>query len=758
MKRVLPILMCICMIFSSCSVTKYVPDNEYLLNKVKISADNKKVNETDMTTYLRQTPNPKLFDFINFNLALYSLSGRDTSLWINRFLRKIGDEPVIYDSILTKVSANELRKQLNNKGYYNASVTTDVKLRKKKASVHYDLHCGEPYRIRKIDYLIRNKEIKSLILSDSANFTIHEGDIFDIDKLESERERIASHLRNNGYFYFDKEYIGVVADSSLGTHQVDFGLTVRPMRRVVSKNTFESVPHETYRVRDIRYYSVNRTVDLLVDSIVNSLESTSYKDYKIYSSVNFVRPSVLYKNTFIEKDSLYNESTVAQTYAKLTSLKIFKYQNISFTPVPDSLTNDSVHWLDCNIVITPTKAQSFSVEVEGTNNEGDFGIAGKLSYIHGNIFHGGEIFKFGIRGANESILMSRSIWDISTQASLNFPNLWFPNFKKNYKRTNPANTELYVNFSYQIRQEYIRTIAGAGMRYRWQSENKINHQVDLLDFNYVYLPYIQESFADTIKNSLLKYSYEDHMILRTGYGISYTNQHLRNTHSTYTLRGNFEIGGNLLYGICVAANAPKDELGSYVLGNIPFSQYAKVNGDFTYNQYVDEKNSMVYHLALGVGVPYLNSKLLPFEKRYYGGGANHVRGWSARTLGPGGYDPGSKTDYMKQSGDINLCMNLEYRTHLVWKLELAAFIDAGNIWTLADEGQGNGQFKWDTFYKQIALGYGIGLRLNFDYFVVRLDWGLKAFDPKQEPAQQWRFTNTWGLADMALHFAVGYPF
>ena len=168
---------------------------------------------------------------------------------------------------------------------------------------------------------------------------------------------------------------------------------------------------------------------------------------------------------------------------------------------------------------------------------------------------------------------------------------------------------------------------------------------------------------------------------------------------------------------------------------------------------------MGYHVGLGVGVPYLNSTILPFEKRYYGGGANSVRGWSARSLGPGSYNAGTNIDYMKQSGDIKLDLNLEYRTKLVWLLELAAFIDAGNIWTLKDEGQVGGQFKFDTFYKQIALGYGIGIRLNFDYFVIRLDWGLKAYDPSRADGERWRFVPGWDiLKDTALHFAVGYPF
>ena len=500
----------------------------------------------------------------------------------------------------------------------------------------------------------------------------------------------------------------------------------------------------------------------------------------IYCNDNFVRPSALYNCTGIESKQLYKDKNTEQTYARLSGMHIFKYLNISYKDTQDSIVvipktdiQDSLMYgiennilydtlrykqVDCNITVTPDKLQSFSFELEGTNNEGDFGIAGKFGYNHNNIFRGGETFKFQIRGANESLIGTRSIWDISTEAGLQFPTFLFPFVKKEFIWENTATTDVYVNFSYQIRSEYSRIIAGAGMRYNWQTPKKVHHSLNLVDFNYVYLPFISDSFRETIGTSLLKYSYEDHMIMSSSYGISYSGQ-TGKSKDTYNIRASAEIGGNLLYGICVAAGAKQDENGSYLLGNIPFSQYAKVDASFSYNQIVDEKNSIVYHAGFGIGVPYLNSSILPFEKRYYGGGANSVRGWSARSLGPGSYNAGTDIDYMKQSGDINLNLNVEYRTKLVWLLELAAFIDAGNIWTLADEGQAGGQFKWDQFYKQIALGYGIGLRLNFDFFVVRLDWGLKAYDPGAAPGENWRFTPSWNiLKDTALHFAVGYPF
>lgn len=780
-KYILLIVAIFSLLLSSCNVTKYVPDGQYLLDEVKITTKDKDLKDTDFSIYLRQQPNLKLFNFIPFNLGLYSISSPDTTLWINRFLQKIGDAPVIYDSTLVKSSAMELKKAMNNKGYLHAEVQHNTTFKKKKAKVTYNIISNQPYRINDIKYRIRNEEIENIILKDTINSLIKRGNLFDIDILEKERKRVSDLLRTEGYFYFDKEYIGFAADTTVGGKQVNLSMIVRPMRQLVGKNTFVNIEHEKYNVKNVNFYLTEDISSLSNDSILNSLSYEKYKNLNIYSNNDFVRKNTLHNFTSINNNSLYNQKTVDQTYAKLAGLKIFKYLNISFQEIDDSLriienavqqdsllygietssTNDTIRvkQLDCNIILTPDKLQSFSFELEGTNNEGDLGIAGKLQYGHNNIFKGGEQFKFLIRGANESIIGNRSIWEIGTEASIGFPSILFPFINKKFLQNNTSNSEVYVNYSYQIRDEYSRMIAGLGMRYNWLTKDKINHSVTLIDLNYVYLPFISDNFKETINNSLLKYSYEDHFIMSAGYGISFTNKKSESNTNFYSVRTSAEIAGNLLYGISHGINSNKDENGSYLLGNIPFAQYAKADFDFSFTHIVDKKNSMVYHVGLGVGVPYLNSTILPFEKRYYGGGANSVRGWSARSLGPGSYNAGTTIDYMKQSGDIKLDLNLEYRTKLVWLLELAAFIDAGNIWTLKDEGQVGGQFKFDKFYEQIALGYGIGIRLNFDYFVIRLDWGLKAFDPSRGDGERWRFVPGWNiLKDTALHFAVGYPF
>ena len=426
------ILCCLLLLLCGCKVTKYVPDGSYLLDKVKITTDNKALNDTDFSIYLRQRPNPKLFNFINFNLGLYSLSSPDTTLWINRFLQKIGDAPIIYDSIATQASANELQKVMRNKGYANATVTTDVKFKKKKAEVRYQITSNQPYRIKTFKYRIKNHAVDSIIRNDSVNSLIKAGELFNIDVLEQERVRLNKLLRNHGYINFDKEYIGFVADTTAGNRSVHVTMTVRPMRKIVGKKQIIQIEHEPYHINQVNYFVVNNVNDVTNDSTRKQLTSTQYKGLNIHSNNNFVRPSALYNCTGIESDRLYQDKNTEQTYARLSGLHIFKYLNINYKDAPDSIVivpkanvEDSLMYgvennilydtlrykqVDCNIVVTPDKLQSFSFELEGTNNEGDFGIAGKFGYNHNNIFRGGETFKFQIRGANESLIGTRSIW------------------------------------------------------------------------------------------------------------------------------------------------------------------------------------------------------------------------------------------------------------------------------------------------------------------------------------------------------------
>jgi hypothetical protein len=325
-----------------------------------------------------------------------------------------------------------------------------------------------------------------------------------------------------------------------------------------------------------------------------------------------------------------------------------------------------------------------------------------------------------------------------------------------------ASTEFALSYNHQTRPEYDRTLLSGGLRYVWQGRERSadRHQLDLLDIDYVYLPRIDSEFMKRLPSNARFFGYTNQFIVGTGYLYSRTTfDPMQKQRNAYSLRFSIESAGNALYGLNKLLDTHKDEQGLYQLFNTYFAQFVKGDVDYAKTIVLDKQNSIAWRVGGGIGIPYGNSQMLPFEKRYYSGGANSVRAWSVRELGPGGYQPNDTTTFFNQSGDLKLDFNIEYRTRFFWKLEAAAFVDAGNIWTIKDyAGQEGGMFKLDSFYKQIALGYGLGLRLDMDFFLIRFDCGWKAYDPARNGKDKWtvfhpNFTNNW-----AWHFAVGYPF
>ena len=316
-------------------------------------------------------------------------------------------------------------------------------------------------------------------------------------------------------------------------------------------------------------------------------------------------------------------------------------------------------------------------------------------------------------------LINNKYAEYNGEVGIAFPKFIFPFLKKSFRQKIRANTEFSTSFTYQERPEYTRVIAGAGWKYKWTERGSmIGHTFDLLDINYVYLPKMKDEFISEIApdNPLLRYSYEDHFIMKMGYTFYYTNKKSQVAPigkfvyqpDIYTFRAGIETAGNLLYAGSSLSKQKRDpDSQAYKVFGIQYSQYVKLNLDYTYNHSFDRRNALVLHIGAGAAVPYGNSTILPFEKRFYSGGANSVRGWSVRTLGPGRFNgDNSVSSFMEQCGDIRLDLNMEYRAKLFWVFEMAAFIDAGNIWTIRSyENQPGGVFKFDSFYKEIAADF-----------------------------------------------------
>ena len=724
------------LLLASCSETKYVAEGELLLDKVKVKSDVKEraINTTELKSYVRQRGNSRWFSLIKVPLYTYSLSGRDTSRWVNRTLRSIGEPPQIYDSLLTTQSAIRLRDNLQNMGYLRASVDVAQKVKGKKVVTTYHLHPGKRYTIRHMSYDIQDTAIARLLnTADTTTWGLHSGMSFDAENLDNERKRIVNELTQNGYYRFNKDFISYMADSIEGTQLIDLTLVLHRFRNAQVKDA----PHERYTIGDITYSSGN-----LEDSTIH------------------LRPKVLRNNTFLEENEYYSSRELQKTYNHFGRLGAVRYTNISFKEHPQEPV------LDCNIAISTNKPSTISFQPEGTNTAGDFGAAASLTYQNRNLFRGSELLTIELRGAYEAIeglegYAQQNFVEYSLETKLNFPRFIAPFLSRSFRRRTTATSEVSLLYDLQNRPEFRRRVFSVAWRYKWNDpRHHDRYQIDLLDLNYISMPWISETFYNeylidtSSRNAILRYNYENLFIMKFGVGYTYNNGRV-------AIKAKAETAGNLLNAAARVLRFHRNDEGQYTFMDLAFAQYAKGDVDFTRNFRLDYNNELVFHVGLGIAYPYGNSTILPFEKRYFSGGANSVRGWSVRSLGPGKFvGTDGRIDFINQTGDMKLDLNVEYRAKLFWKFGGALFIDAGNIWTLRDyPEQPGGVFKFSEFWKQLAVSYGLGLRLNFDYFIVRFDMGMKAVNPAYESRKEHLPLLYPKLSrDFAFHFAVGLPF
>lgn len=749
-------------VLSSCSLTKYVPQGRYLVKKVEVSVDDKNVKPSEVKPYIKQNVNHKTFGFIPMQLGLYSLSGTDSTKWHNRFLKKSGTAPVIYDETLTVRSENEIRKMLSNKGFLNADVEAEVVYKKKNAYVKYNVTCADPLIVEELRFNNTSDTLGQILENEFSSTILKEGMLLDRAQLDKERIRLTNRARNLGFYEFNKEYINYTADTMSMSKLVGLTLNVLPRKGRDS----DDIAHKRYRIGRVMmitdYDPLNPQSELFMKK-----DTVVYDNYHIvYGPDRFITPSTLARNCFIIPGDIYSDRMVDMTYTSFSRLQNLKYVNVKFEPSP---VDEGL--LDCYILLTKGKNQTLRAELEGTNSAGNFGFATSVTYQHRNIFHGAEVLTVKVHGGYEYLtgklkdLIKNNYMEYGAEVGLTFPQFMFPFLSRDFKKTIRANTEIKLSYDFQQRPEYQRVIAGAGFRYNWATRhNRFRHSLDFIDVNYVYLPYKSDAFIESIinQNPISYSSYNDHLISRTGYSFFRSNQSLNSLNrDIYSFRIATEFAGNVLYGASALLKKKKDD-DPYTIAGLRFEQYWKLDFDYVYTKKLNSKNALAFHIASGIGVPYLNSAVMPFEKRYYSGGANSVRGWSVRTLGPGRFNSTiGSLDYFNQCGDIRLDSSIEYRSKLFWKLEMAAFIDAGNVWTIKDyENQSGGAFDMESFYKEIALAYGLGIRFDFNFFVLRFDLGMKAYDPSLLDYDPWVLKRPFEDKgrNMTFHFAVGYPF
>lgn len=711
----------------SCSTTRVLQDDQFRLTKNKIKIENdRKFNPNLLQPYLKQKPNSYFIFGWNPFLNVYNWQNGKGKGW-DRLVKKIGVAPVIYDAEQVENSILNLENHLNYLGYYDSHVESNILVKRRKVNVTYNVTLGKRYPIKEITYTLPQRgEFTTDFLKDTASMSVKVGDYLSESALEAETERSSVEMRNRGFYNFNKNYYFFEADTLTCPDSAILHLTINEYTR--NESPKEAEPIRRFFFRDV---------------------SISYP-----KTVNIKEKVLRNLNTIVPGDP-YSSTLVNTTYNRLSALRIFSSVNIGMTQVDTNL-------VDCSISLSQSKVQGFKVNLEGsTNSSGLFGVSPQLSYYHKNIFRGGEWLNLSFMGNfqfkfNDDIRSN----EFGVGAGLSFPR-FFPLPYKYFKGSVPR-TDINISYNYQDRPEYTRNIISTSYGYTGSLKGKFFYQAYPIQMNIVHLVNLDPNFYNTLANDpFLRNAYQDHFDLGSGLSLYYTtNAESVPKESFFYSRMQFDIAGNLLSAFNPLMK--QDANGARVIWNTPYSQY--VRGELTLGRtwIFGRKGgqAIATRLLAGAGYAYGNSSALPFEKHFYGGGSNSLRGWQARTVGPGLSPRDTSFVIPNQTGDMKLEANIEYRFNMFWKVAGAVFVDAGNIWTLKDDGTENGRksmLTGGTFGKSIAANWGVGLRLDFSFLILRLDLGLKLHDPARE--QRWVGPDQWFKRDgYALHFGVGYPF
>lgn len=761
-------------VLTSCSTTKRLNENQYLLvkNEVTVLNPSKDFNGADLSSLILQKPNSRFLGIIPFNL------------WINSLFKKMGAKPVALDQSLIDESKEQMLQYLDNSGFYDSKIEHEINFKKKKArKVKYLVTLSDPYTIRNYTLNIQDSAINRLVSENHEKSMVSEGKIFNTFTLDTERTRITQLLTSQGYFGFTKDYIFFKADSSLGTREVDLALNIKGFV-AVDPRTGNPEPPSDHKVYYIRNITVNPDFRAFVEDTIlfhsrkvetNTKNPDTTDTFEVvYHPPLKIKPKLVARSLFLEPEKKYNATDANQSYKKLNSHRIFKYVEIKFTEAePDTADGQDKNYLDCNINMTRNPVHSYSIEAQGTNSGGDLGLGGYLVYQNKNLFRGGEVFYVRLKGAVEAQRNSVSTessqnnrnffntFEAGIEASLYIPKFLAPISEELFSKYFRPKTSINIGYNMQDRIEYDRIITNVTFGYEWSESRYKAHVLYPADINLIKVNTTPE-FDEELEQESERFrnQYTDHLILGLRYSYIYNNQEINKIRNFMYFRANFETAGNLLnFAVNLSGQTENDE-GFQTLFGIRYSQYFKTNFDYRYYVVLDKKHSIAMRGFAGVAIPYGNSIDIPFEKGYFGGGANGLRAWPLRYLGPGSYTlPPERGSDIERVGDIMLEINLEYRFPIYKFFTGGLFYDMGNIWLISEnETFPGGKFEFNNFLSELAMDIGVGIRLDFSYFIFRIDFAQKMMDPSLEKGHRWVIGKQSNWFSPVVNLGIGYPF
>lgn len=785
---------------TSCNPAKLVKKGDYLLIKNNVNIiygnenkeDKKAVksifDKESFSKIIKQKPNHKILGVFRFHLAIHNnidtvklredvekkhakflaknekreAKGKKPKKykkpWRQWFAEDVGEAPVVYDTNMVSRTVEEFNFFLYNRGFFNPEISYYAKQdsSNQKLKVYYDVKPGIPHRINQIEFNIPNSDVHHIIdqeiVKNDSVFTI--GDRLDLDRLKVYQADLSNLLRSHGYYLFSRSLIYFKVDTNFNDHTASLFMFINENR--LKNDNRDSLDIDVFK----KFYVKNIYINTSYPPLELKNEETIPYDTLKYKGINILyqyklrfNPRALKQRLMFSKDSLYSFAESDLTYRKLYSLGVFDIVNVHYEYNKSSDIRDGNLPLDAVVNLKPSRNQGISLEGNTTNNGGNLGISGSLVYTHRNIFRGAEHLVLSLSGGLESQnvigqseeqLFGLNTFEFSPGVELIFPKFIIPRSKKRFLNVKDPKTFIKFDLNYQERPDYNGTILAGNFGYRWSSGKILGHRLNLLQVNQVNIDKSPafEDYLESLNNAVISAIYDDQFIISTKYVLTLNNQLKKNQRNVVFTQFIFQQAGNIAYLVGKATDAPTDSSGQYLIGGVPFAQFFKAEIDFRNFYYFNSKNTVAYRIDVGTAVPYGNLKVIPFNESFFVGGSNSNRGWRARTLGPGSFFDSTGVESYDKVADIKLDLSLEYRFNLVGFFDLAFFADAGNIWFLPTEGfpkDSPAIFDVNRFLSEIAVSAGVGLRLNFSFFLLRFDFGLQLKDPSIVPGERWLF-------------------
>lgn len=761
MNKLFPIIVLFFVLTSSCSVTKRLPSGSYLLSGNELSVSypdtlgrRERISKDKIKEYIpvNQTPNTRVLGY-NLSLRIYQAANPESDSWGNRVLRKLGKPPVLFDSLSNKSAANNLRLYMESEGFYGTQVLDSVIYKGKRAYAHYDIIAPAPCVIESYTYNFADSVVMPYVLKYSSESLIHKGMTLTRSLLTNERLRISETLQNEGFYYFSVGSVDYLIDTVGNKADVIININKQIVDRV-------HTPHKRYKVSSVSVSSKNNSLAYLASGGEAEISVLGDVTYYEPTSISTVRPEILEPMLSVEVGQVYSKSNANTTKSKLNTIPL--YRNVSVAFAEDTLKVNNAHegLLRCDISLEQELQQSFKADVDASTNNNYSGVSLTLGYSNKNMFGAGETFSAGVTGGYEFMHASsnKDSWELGGTVSLSIPRLVAPFEFARIRSLRNISTQMEVAINSQRRPYYDRTTTSIYYGYAWTS-GAFSYNYRPANVSIISVPWTDEAYMSTIENPYLLESYKAQLIAGSTFSIMYTNG--KKEFNRINVKTNVETSGNLMYlgSKLFAAKLYTDDVNEqyYKVFDTHYSQYLRGDLTFTYTTKVSDYLTLAYRLYGGGGYCYGNSVVLPIERQFYSGGGSSMRGWQIRTLGPGNTAEQTDALYPEQRGNIKLETNIEARFPIYDVMHGALFFDLGNIWSnVAGETNDEARFAFGTFYKQLALNTGLGIRLDFDFFVIRMDWGIQLYNPGWEAGSRW--VRKFNFDNTALHFAIGYPF